>query len=181
MKTEKFKNLVHYICSKVNDPSKLGSTKLNKILYYSDFIQFQKTGESITGEVYVKRQHGPVPYDILKVEKELISEDKLVKSDKEHFGYIQKQYFSLKEPNLSSFNAEEISLVDELIDLITERSAAEISEVSHNHIWEAAKNGQEIPYETAFVNKLGDLTEDDVKWATNLMVTRKSESKHKSA
>lgn len=176
MNREKFKSIVLYICNRVSDPSKLGSTKLNKILYYSDFINYLKTGASITGETYVKRQHGPVPNDILKIESELIDEEMLLKKDKEHFGYIQKQYFALIEPSLDNFTASEISLVDEIIEIITENhSASTISDLTHNHIWDSAALGQEIPYETAFVNQLGEIDDTDISWANCIIESREAE------
>ena len=36
MDQEKFDALVHYICARCEDPTSLGATKLNKIMWYSD-------------------------------------------------------------------------------------------------------------------------------------------------
>lgn len=173
MNKEKLKSLVLYICDRVSDPSELGTTKLNKILYYSDFVQFTKTGKSITGEKYVKRQHGPVAYDILKIENELEEENKLVKKDSDFYGYKQRQYFSLKEPELSLFTAEEISTVDKIIETITKNhSATSISLLSHNHVWESAEIGEEIPYYTSLVSELGEIDEKDIEWAKSIISSR---------
>jgi hypothetical protein len=57
---KKFSNLVHYICYKCDDPSQLGATKLNKILWYCDMFSYRWNSESMTGENYIKRQFGPV-------------------------------------------------------------------------------------------------------------------------
>ena len=68
----KFKSAVHYICDKASsDPSVLGAIKLNKVLWYSDVINYLITGKPITGETYIKRQHGPVPKDIIRAIDEL--------------------------------------------------------------------------------------------------------------
>ncbi len=67
----KLKKLVYYICYCVSDPSQLGSTKLNKVLYYSDFGFYFKSGKAITWETYIKQQHGPTARDILGIEEEL--------------------------------------------------------------------------------------------------------------
>lgn len=42
-------------------------TKLNKLLFYADFVHFRDTGQSITGLKYTAIQYGPVPnnYDML--------------------------------------------------------------------------------------------------------------------
>ena len=64
---DKLSRLVHYICNEAPNPKLLGATKLNKILYYSDFEAYLQLGAPITGEAYVKQKHGPVPKHILTV------------------------------------------------------------------------------------------------------------------
>jgi hypothetical protein len=179
MKTnrEKLKRMVHYICDRVSDPWKLGSTKLNKILYYVDFGSYFKLGRPITGETYVKRQHGPVAYDILRIEEELVDEEKIAIRTGDYFGYKQKRYFALEEPDLSIFSADEISIVEKVIDLIAKNhSATSISLASHNHIWEAAELGEEIPYQTSLINELGEINQQDVEWAQEIIDSRESEA-----
>ena len=52
----KFKSAVHYICDKASsDPSVLGAIKLNKVLWYSDLINYLITGKPITGETYIEK------------------------------------------------------------------------------------------------------------------------------
>lgn len=60
---EKFIEMVVYFTDKL-EPFK---TKLNKLLFYSDFLQFKQTCFSISGSRYRAIQHGPVPmrYDSL--------------------------------------------------------------------------------------------------------------------
>ena len=72
MKAIKYKNLVHYICFKCPDPTILGATKLNKILYYSDFFYYLKYGKAITNDTYIKQSYGPVPYAILGILDDLV-------------------------------------------------------------------------------------------------------------
>ena len=75
--SEKYKAAVHYIIASCDDPIKLGSIKLNKILFYSDSDMFFNTGKSITNDEYIKRQFGPVPKNILEILKELEDEKKI--------------------------------------------------------------------------------------------------------
>ena len=78
MDREKFKTLVHYICWKCDDPSKLGATKLNKIIWFAERSWFLKTGEAISGVKFVKQERGPVPNAILPVLDSLVEEHRLV-------------------------------------------------------------------------------------------------------
>lgn len=50
-KHKKLRELILYIVRKLPG---VDETTLKKILYYSDFMAYAKTGESITGEVYWK-------------------------------------------------------------------------------------------------------------------------------
>jgi uncharacterized phage-associated protein len=97
LKWEKFKALVHYVCDKAEDPSVLGSVKLNKVLWYSDSICYMVSGESITGETYVKRQHGPVPRHVVKAVNELVSEGKIARGRVDHFGFMKTEFIAIQK------------------------------------------------------------------------------------
>lgn len=167
MKVDKrFKSLVHYVCYKCHDPSKLGKTKLNKVLYYSDFSAYLHLGKSITNEKYIKHQFGPVPAHVDSALDALKKEGAIVVRDAEFFGYAKKEFIALKKPDISQFSADEISLVDLVTESICDGFTAKaISEASHDEIWELAEIGEEIPYCTAFVASLGEITEEDLRWA----------------
>lgn len=58
LRIEKLLNSVIYFAGKVQ-PFK---TRLNKLLFYADFLNYKKTGFSISGFNYVAIELGPVPY-----------------------------------------------------------------------------------------------------------------------
>jgi hypothetical protein len=161
----KFKNLVHYICAqRSSDPSSLGAVKLNKILWLSDFRAYYRLGDSITGARYVKRQFGPVPHQIMPVLNELQSEGAIEIKDVSHFGKTKKEYVVRYGASID-FRDEEKEIVDKTIKFICDgHTAASISEVSHDHIWKAAEDGEEMPYYTVF-SIPGKITEDELEWA----------------
>ncbi len=64
---KRFGELLLYISKKCASDPKFGATKLNKILFYSDFLAYAQLGNSITGCEYQKLPHGPVPKRILAV------------------------------------------------------------------------------------------------------------------
>jgi hypothetical protein len=172
---EKLGNLTHYICYQCHDPSVLGATKLNKVLWYSDLLAFLKLGHSITGERYIKRQFGPVPEHILGVVEELESKDALVVRDVEFFGKQKTEYVALTEPDISMFKPEEISIVDSIIDVVCHKhTATSISMASHDVIWKLAEIGEEIPMSAVLVSELGEVIEDDIKWAQKGLADREA-------
>ena len=161
----KFKALVHYICWRCQDPTKLGAVKLYKVLWRSDFGAYLEFGEPITGASYVKGNFGPVPAGAQPVLEELQREGTLSIREVDYYGRDKKEFFALKRPDLSGFTADEISLVDKEIDYVTEQhTARSISEESHDEIWEMARIGEEIPYFTVF-SKPAEITESDIEWA----------------
>lgn len=163
---EKLKNLVHYICHKCNGTGKLGATKLNKVLWYCDVFSYITYGAPITNEQYKKQQFGPVPSHIMGVLNELVGDGKLKIEKTPYYGYMKKEYFSLQEADISGFTAPEISLVDDVIGFVCdEHTASSISAKTHDHIWEAAEIGEEIPLSSMFLGVLGEVNEADIQWA----------------
>lgn len=163
----KLKTLVHYVCCKAEITELLGAVKLNKILFYIDFLAFKYNGEPVTGEIYIKRQFGPVPSHILHILAELEKEHALVIRDAPYYIYTKKEYLCLSKPDISLFTAEEIWMIDSLIDYILKNhTARSMSEISHDDIWEMAAIGEEIPYEAIFASSSGEIDETDIEWAT---------------
>ncbi|MBN8734030.1 MAG: SocA family protein [Acidobacteria bacterium] len=160
----KFKTLVHYICWRCNDPVELGSIKLNKTLWLSDFRSHYQHGQSITGARYVKRQYGPVPAAILPMQKELECEGRLAVKTTDYHGYQKTEYKALTAPDTSIFTDRELEIIDQAIDFVCRQNTAKsISEHSHDEIWRMAEIGEEIPYFTIFARP-GELTEDEIMW-----------------
>ncbi len=163
---DKFKALVHYICAKCDDPSKLGAVKLNKVLWFSDVIAFAQRGAPITGARYTKQRFGPVPKALLPILGELESEGAIRVRDVEYYGRVKKEYESLREPDTTVFDEGELKIFDLVIGLICEKhTAATISALTHDDIWKLAEIDEEIPLSAMLASHLSAITEDDIRWA----------------
>ncbi len=163
---EKFKTLVHYICWRCRvDPSKLGSVKLNKVLWLSDFTAYYNKGQSMTGARYIKRQYGPVPSAIQPAIRELERDGVLNASDSQFHGFQKKEFEVHVDPDQSLFEAGEIEIIEAAIQFVCyQNTAKSISELSHDHIWQAAQEGEELPYFTVF-SIPGTIDDDEREWA----------------
>jgi Protein of unknown function (DUF4065) len=165
MANQKLNNTVHFIISRCQ-PSELGATKLNKILWYSDLVHFEKFGSTITSDDYVKRQFGPVPKHVPISIRELEANDKIATREIEIFGKPKREYWSLNEPDISSFSPHEISILDSTIDWIcTSHTAQSISDHTHDLLWESAEIGEVIPFGAALAYRAAEITPDDISWA----------------
>jgi len=156
----KLKELILYISARCFDHRKYGATKLNKILFFSDFIAYERFGKPITGEEYFKLPKGPAPRYLVPVREEMMAAHDLDIALIEVFGRTQERPVPLRKPNLELFEPREISLVDEVIEALKDKNAEEVSELSHYFVgWKLAAEKEIIPYHSVFSH---EMTESDV-------------------
>lgn len=143
---DKLQNLISYIASKVT----LYLTSLNKYLWFIDMISYNKMATSITGLTYMHEQYGPV---ILNRKYEEISklDDKYRREDKEkNDGSIQSIITSNNNYDLSTFTDKELKIIDYVIDLLSDKSVKEISNLSHKELaWKNTERFEKISFEYA--------------------------------
>jgi hypothetical protein len=148
----KLKELVIFIASRSQDDSRFGSTKLNKLLFFADFLAYVKLGKAITNHVYMRLPNGPAPKAMLPIIKQMISSQSLAVQERDHYGRTQKVPIALREANLKLFSSEEIAIVTEVLDAFRKNNAKGISSLSHQFDgWRLAEDREIIPYETALV------------------------------
>lgn len=156
---------VHYVISRCR-PDDLGATKLNKILWFADVAYYERYGESITGDDYVKRQFGPVPKHVLAATRNLEEAGLIVSREVNYYGRPKKEFWSLREPDISGFDPNAISIIDQMIDWIClDHTAGSISDRTHDLLWESAEIGEVIPLGAALAYRPAEITEDDIEWA----------------
>jgi hypothetical protein len=150
---DKFKELVLYISERSEDDPWFGATKLNKILFYSDFLHYAYYGEPITGAEYQKLPQGPAPRKLLPVRDEMIKDHELAIRYERALKFTQKRPQALREADVSHFNGEELKLVDDIMRYLGDRTAGEVSELSHLEMcWQLAQDKETIPYEAIFLS-----------------------------
>ena len=148
----KLEALILYILSKYNN-SKLTETKLQKLLYFSDFGHYQENGDSITGYKYRKNIFGPTIMDLPAILKEL--EDKgYIKTiiEPNYYGTPQKRFCITKiEDNLEKkFESSELLIIDRENQNYINLAPREISNISH----------ADFPYKAT--KSLGDVIDYDL-------------------
>ena len=165
MSGAKFKELVHFMIHECRDnPMRLGSVRLNKALWFTDMLAYQETGTSISGERYIKRARGPVPRTILATLRELEQEGSILTEDPA-FQYAPRQYFSRTAPEFTHLSQTERDFAKRVLDAVCQYSANDISEATHEEIWEAAEEGEEIPLYATLASGKGEITNHVRAWA----------------
>lgn len=110
---EKYANALLYFIKYCNNEF-LGVTKLNKLMYYLDFISYRDRKQTVTGDEYLHVQYGPVPESINLVLTEL-NEKGQIQISREPYKDNNKVVFELsKEPNLKVFDEYEMSLLNNI-------------------------------------------------------------------
>lgn len=162
-----YESVVHYICESTKEcPERLGATKLNKVLWFSDLLSYIETGKSITEETYIKRQYDPVPKNILSVISSLERLGKIARRDESFHGFLQKQLISLSSCDDSFLTEAQRKIIDDIIEKICKNyTASSISELTHDDLWSMAQDGEEIPLYAVFSFKPGEIHDRDIDWA----------------
>lgn len=100
-----YKNAILYFIKYCNNQY-LHATKLNKLLYYLDFIHFRDHKKPVTGDVYIHQEYGPIPSHI---------EEMLVNLKTE--GIINTETVDYKDGELIRFELKNPKKLDESVFL----------------------------------------------------------------
>jgi Protein of unknown function (DUF4065) len=151
-KDEKLRELVLFISDRCQGDETFGATKLNKLLFYADFLAYLNFAKSITGQAYFRLPKGPAPRRMIHVRDQMVEDGDLRVEEHEYFGFPQHRPIALRKADLCSFSAGEINMVEKVIEMHRGKTASEISEESHGFIgWKLANEKEDIPYPVALV------------------------------
>lgn len=172
---DRLRELMLYVAERCECDDFFGATKLNKLLFFADFLAYFHLGEAITRQEYQRLDAGPAPRRLLPVRQEMEQAGDCAIAARTHFGYPQKRLVALRDADLRDFSGEEIAIVDGVIERFRHMTASQISDFSHRFVgWETARDGETIPYETAFLTRRA-LTREEERWAAELSAQRAEE------
>lgn len=144
--TARIKNLLLYLLNNMSDTFQ---TKMNKVLFYIDFLSYRERGMAISGLAYNAIEFGPVPqrWDrVYSAFDEIIPEPRMVK-EQESIALT-----SNAEADMSCFTEKEMAIIDTVCKKTKRLTAHGISELSHGE--PAWQNHQHqtgtIPFADAF-------------------------------
>lgn len=160
----KFHNLMLYLAHMSREDPHFGAVKLNKMMYYADFIAFFRLGKPITGAKYQKLSEGPAPRELLRERNYLIDVGDAVLEHRPYFRYVQQRLVPIAcdwSRWTDEFSDEEMQIISEVLDAMKSMTAREASEASHREVgWILALEKEVIPYDTAVLVPEGDVESD---------------------
>jgi transcriptional regulator with XRE-family HTH domain len=149
--SEKLREVLLYILEKVGAKPNVGETVLYKLLYFIDFDYYEKFGASITGLTYVRNHFGPTPTLSFKsVVDSMQRAGELDVVETPYFTHKQRKYLPTTRASLTQLSAQELEHINDELVRLADKSATELSELSHKDTpWLASKDKEVIDYQLA--------------------------------
>lgn len=122
---EKLKNLLLYVLQRCEN---VWVTKMNKLLFYIDFISYRDNGYAISGLSYLALDYGPVPRKWAYVYSLFDEIQQVPCSEQDFSGHLLS---TREQPDLSLFSEEERRVMDKVCNTLGSLSASRLSELSH--------------------------------------------------
>ena len=140
------KNIMLYI---LDHCSNVWYTKMNKLLFYADFLSYREYGMAMPGLSYRAINYGPVPEKWERVYSEFQEINQDLSKAGNYTGYILT---SSEKPNLSVISEEERQILDVVCTKFGQSTSKKLSESSHcENAWLLHhENHERIPFEDAF-------------------------------
>jgi uncharacterized phage-associated protein len=129
-------------------------TMMNKLLFYADFLNYKKSGYSISGTRYMAHNYGPVPIRFNGI-FDYMTNKKIVDLQTEFYGdYTGEKFISSPTKNFNSelFNEIELESLEEVVVKFKNCNASQIKDISHKEkAWiENEKGKNKINYNYGF-------------------------------
>src|SRR3990172_5797609 len=98
---DKFKQVLLYILEKVGSKPNVGETVLHKLLYFIDFVYYEKFEENLMGATYIKNHHGPTSVELGTILKDMQKNGEIEAVKSKYFNHLQKKYLPIKRADLN--------------------------------------------------------------------------------
>jgi len=145
---EKLRELIVYLAT-LSEPGDefWGAVKLNKLLFYIDFVAYRRFGKPVTGQAYQCQRMGPVPRGLPVLVKQMKRDGDIAEKRTTFHGREQIRTVAKRPANKDIFTKEEMDLIHETVSRFWKTNASEISRESHTFLgWKLARIGETIPY-----------------------------------
>ena len=125
-------------------------TKLNKLLFYADFLHRKRHGRPISGSRYVHMQFGPVPADFYTLQAALVDQASIMEECQEAGDRNGTLFRALRPADLGLFDKHEIETLNDIARIFADWSASRLTEFSHREpAWSETSDRDTILYEYA--------------------------------
>jgi hypothetical protein len=152
--SRKFKEMILYFSQRgLDEGLVIGSTKLNKLMAFSDFEAWAELGEPITGAQYQRLKKGPAAKELLPMRDQLLSDEEVRWKERPENEW-DDVLIPISKPDTDVFSSEELAIMDRVFEEMRPFNATASSDLSHERFagWRVLKNKEVIPYETYVIS-----------------------------
>lgn len=150
---EKLGELILYVAERLQDDPTGGATKINKVLFFSEFFAVRARGAPITGVEYQKLRQGPAPRRLLPIRDQLLEDGSATRETGNYFGRSIQRLVPRRIARTDLFDDEELGIVDQVIEALRGMTARQVSDLSHEEKgWQMVEEGETIPYSSALLS-----------------------------
>ena len=145
----RLKNIMLYILNRCDE---VWCTKMNKLLFYTDFMSYRERGMAMSGLSYRAIDFGPVPERWDRV----YSEFPEVRQELRQVGdFVGSVLIASEEPDYTMFTDAELKVLDSICTHFSKMSSREISRISHDEdAWlNHHEKHEQIPFDDAYMIK----------------------------
>lgn len=162
MKTKKQINALLYA---IEEYPEIGRTKLMKFVFFVDLVMYNRKGETLLQDEYVRMPHGPIPplaFTLSSCSNEFFSVREVLVNYQNN-RYREFRFTPLQKADLSLFDNEQKTIFARILDLLKKNTAVTISTLTHQlDLWKTVENGYNIPLDLFKLEKR-ELTEQKTK------------------
>ncbi len=146
LSVSRLKNLLIYVLGQMGETFQ---TKMNKVLFYIDFLSYRERGIAISGLAYQALEFGPVPQRWNRVYSafdEVQEQLRLVQ------GQECMSLLTNENADMRGFSAAEMAVINEVCDKMKDMTSRAVSKLSHEEsAWkEHVGKSETIPFSEAF-------------------------------
>ena len=142
----KLSNLLLLFLEKCNSTHN-DKLKLNKLLFYANFVNYKNTGSSITGFSYRAVPYGPVPTNYDYLFAYLTNELKLIEAEYSEANNARayEWYKAVQQSDTSVFNEDELETIMQILERLKDIPSWDLVELSHKErAWIELKESRDV-------------------------------------
>jgi uncharacterized phage-associated protein len=139
-------NAILYILQQLGGKSDMH--KIFKTLYFADQSHLSKYGRSITGDVYIAMQYGPVPSKTDDIFKAVRGDSYFHDDELNTYIHFVNKYIveGIKKADLDYLSESDIECLDEAISKCKDKSFDELTKMSHGLAWENTRRDRAMSF-----------------------------------
>lgn len=139
-------NAILYILQQLGGKSDMH--KIFKTLYFADQSHLSKYGRSITGDVYIAMQYGPVPSKTDDIFKAVRGDSYFHDDELNTYIHFVNKYIveGIKKADLDYLSESDIGCLDEAISKCKDKSFDELTKMSHGLAWENTRRDRAMSF-----------------------------------